>query len=304
VTAPPSGEQFEIVSGPHRATIVEVGGGIREYSVDGRNVLDPYPVGSMCDGAHGAPLIPWPNRMADGRYSFDGEDFQVDLTEPEKDNAIHGFLLWRSWQATAWEGDRVVMSTVLHPLAGYPFRLEVTVAYEVGEDGLTVTTTARNGGDRACPYAHGQHPYLSPGSGLIDECTLQVPGRTRIDTDTVRQLPTGEEPVAGTAFDYIEPTALGDSEIDFAFTDLERDSEGRAWTRLGGTDGATAEIWVDESYPIVEIYTGHTLAPDRARRGLGTEPMTCWPNAFNNGNGLIRLEPGESATTVWGALLR
>ncbi len=304
MTAPPSGEQFEIASGSHRATIVEVGGGIREYSVDGRHVLDPYPEDRMCDGAHGAPLIPWPNRMAGGRYSFDGEDFQVSLTEPSKNNAIHGFLLWRSWEATEHEVDRVVMSTVLHPLSGYPFRLEINIAYELGEGGLTVTTTAKNTGDRPCPYAHGQHPYLSPGTGLIDDCTLELAGRTRIDTDANRQLPTGEEPVGGTQFDFLEPRQVGTTEIDFAFTDLERDQTGRAWTRLGGTDGASAEIWVDESFPLVQTYTGDTLRPDRARRGLGTEPMTCAPDGFNSGDGLIRLEAGESATTVWGALLR
>ncbi|MGK2932064.1 MAG: aldose 1-epimerase family protein [Solirubrobacterales bacterium] len=304
MTAPPSGEQFEIASGSHRATIVEVGGGIREYSVGGRDVLDPYPVDRMCDGAHGAPLIPWPNRMRDGRYSFDGEDLQVDLTEPEKNNAIHGFLHWRSWQAKEHEPDRVVVETVLHPLTGYPFRLDLSIVYEVSDDGLTVTTTARNGGDRACPYAHGQHPYLSPGSGLIDDCVLELAGRTRIDTDAERQLPTGTEPVAGTPFDFLEPKPVGDIEIDFAFTDLERDDAGRAWTRLKGTDGASADIWVDESYPVVEVYTGHTLHPDRARRGLGTEPMTCWPDGFNNGEGLLRIEPGDSVTTGWGAVLR
>ena len=63
----PSGEQFEIVHGEHRATIVEVGGGVREYAVGDRQVLDPYARDAMCDGAHGAPLIPWPNRLADGR---------------------------------------------------------------------------------------------------------------------------------------------------------------------------------------------------------------------------------------------
>src|SRR6201995_3123546 len=91
----PSGEQFEISHRGQRATIVEVGGGVREYAVDGRAVLDPYPLGAVCDGAHGAPLIPWPNRLADGRYSFDGSHYQLPLTEPGKRNAIHGLLRWR-----------------------------------------------------------------------------------------------------------------------------------------------------------------------------------------------------------------
>ena len=50
----PSGEQFEITRGEQRATIVEVGGGVREYSVAGRDVLDRplAPLGFIEDAAH------------------------------------------------------------------------------------------------------------------------------------------------------------------------------------------------------------------------------------------------------------
>jgi aldose 1-epimerase len=299
----PSGEQFEISHGEHRATIVEVGGGIRRYEVEGRPVLDPFPVDAICDGAHGMPLIPWPNRLDRGRYSFDGEQFQLPLTEPEQDNAIHGFFLWRPWIRTGHEQERVELCARLHPMPGYPFQLDLSIVYSLDDAGLTVTTTAVNTGERACPYGHGQHPYLSPGNGTIDECALRIPGRTRITTGD-RQLPDGREAVAGTEFDFREPTVLGDTAIDFAFTDLDRDENGLAWTSLGAPDGSHAEIWVDRTFPIVEIYTGDTLAPERARRGLGTEPMTCAPDGFNNGEGLLRIEPGESVTTTWGARLR
>ena len=300
---PPSGEQFEISAGEQKATIVEVGGGIRTYEAGGRPVLESYPVDEICDGAHGAQLVPWPNRLAGGRYEFDGRKLQVSLTEPEKNNAIHGFLLWRPWQASEVEADRVVLGTRIHPSPGYPFRLDVSVEYSISGEGLSVATTVSNTGDHVLPYGHGQHPYLSPGEGLIDDCELQLAGRVRVDTDTGRQLPTGTEPVGSTPFDFLEPRRLGSLAIDFAFTDLVRDDSGRAWTRLKGPDGATAEIWVDESYPYVETYTGDTLAEARARRGLGTEPMTCAPDAFNSGEGLLRIEPGESFTSTWGARL-
>ncbi len=299
----PSGEQFEISAGAQRATIVEVGGGVREYYVDGRAVLDPYPAEQMADGAHGAPLIPWPNRLADGRYRFDGNEYQVALTEPEKHNAIHGFLRWRPWTVSEREPSRIVMATRLHPLMGYPFALALSVAYAVGEVGLTVTTTAVNLGAEPCPYGCGQHPYLSPGEGVIDDCAVQLDARTRILTDEKRQLPTGRQPVDGTPFDFRAPKRLGEARVDHAFTDLERDAAGRAWTRLRAADGSCAELWVDESYPFVELYTGDTLSPARARRGLGTEPMTCAPNAFQSGEGLVRLDPGESFTAAWGVRL-
>jgi len=304
MSPPPSGEQFEIVHGDQRATIVEVGGGVREYEAGGRRVLDPYPLEAMCDGAHGAPLIPWPNRLADGRYSFDGAEHQVALTEPEKHNAIHGFLRWRNWEAREQEPARIAMGTRLYPLTGWPFTLDVSVAYSLSEHGLTVETRAVNVGEQPCPYACGGHPYLSPGEGSrVDECTLELAAGTRILTDNERQLPTGREPVEGTAFAFRALRPIGELAVDFAFTDLERDGEGRAWARLARPDGRTAELWVDDTYPVLEIYTGDTLAPDRRRRGLGCEPMTCPPNGLQSGEGIIRLEPGESHVGRWGGRL-
>ncbi|MEO8897889.1 MAG: aldose epimerase, partial [Candidatus Dormibacter sp.] len=160
-----------------------------------------------------------------------------------------------------------------------------------------------NTGATRCPYGCGQHPYLSPGTGLIDACTVELDARTRILTDEKRQLPTGREPVAGTPFDFSTGKPLGNRAVDFAFTDLARDDSGRAWVRLLAPDGRRAELWVDEHYPILELYTGDTLDPERRRHGLGAEPMTCPPNAFQSGDGLVCLEPGQSLTTTWGVQL-
>jgi len=293
----------EISWDEQRVTVVEVGGGIRRYDVGDRPVLDPYPVSALCDGAHGAPLIPWPNRLADGRYRFDGVDHQLALTEPEKHNAIHGLLRWQAWQARHREEGQVTMGTTLFPTPGYPFLLDVEVEYALGEAGLHVRTTATNLGKTACPYGSGQHPYLSPGAAAVDDCTLGLRAATRIVTDDERQLPTGTEPVHGTAYDFRSARLLGTQQLDVAYTDLARDEGGLAWARLAGPDGRTAELWVDGSYPVLQIFTGDTLAPDRRRRGLGAEPMTCPPNAFGRGEGVLRLEPGASVITAWGARL-
>jgi aldose 1-epimerase len=116
LTVLPSGEKFEIRADGQRATIVEVGGGLREYEVDGRPVIEPYSVDRMRDGAHGAPLIPWPNRLADGRYSFDGEEYQVPLTEPEKAQRHPRLPALAIVGGVEGDADRVVMSTRLYPL--------------------------------------------------------------------------------------------------------------------------------------------------------------------------------------------
>jgi aldose 1-epimerase len=225
----------------------------------------------------------------------------VVLSEPEKRNAIHGFLRWRPLQVLHKTRIRVRMGTRLFPIEGYPFCLDVEVDYALGEEGPTVATTAANAGDRPFPYSAGQPPYLSPGPGLVDNCTLQLEAASGIVTDEERQLPTGTEVVADTPYDCREARRLGALQLDFAFTNLTREPDGRAWARLGGPNGHTAELWVDESYPIIELYSGDTLDPDRRRRGLGAKPMTCPLNAFQNGDGVIRLEPGQAAITTWRA---
>jgi aldose 1-epimerase len=303
MATPPSGEQFEIVLGDQRATIVEVGGGIRSYSRAERDVLQPYPLDRMCDGAHGTVLVPWPNRLGDGSYEFGGARHQLALSEPERRNAIHGLLRWAPWRALEHDRERVLMGAKLPPHPGYPFALEVSVEYALAAHGLTVTTTARNVGDAAAPFGAGQHPYLSPGAGTIDGCTLELPAAEVILVDDERQLPCGRSAVDGGPLDYREGRAIGSSEIDVPFSALRRDERGIATARLTGADGASVELWVDERYPVLEVFTGDTLAPERRRTGLAIEPMTCPPDAFRSGENLIRLEAGESVAAVWGVRL-
>jgi aldose 1-epimerase len=299
MSTPPSGTQFEIAAGEQRATVVEVGGGIRTYRAHGRGVLDGYEVGDMCTGARGAPLIPWPNRLADGAYTFAGVPHQVALTEPDKHNAIHGLLRSRSWTLREREDARLVLGTVLHPRPGYPFTLDVAIEYALHAGGLEVATTARNIGDGPCPYAAGQHPYLAPGSAFVDDATLTLDAATWLSTDE-RGLPTGREPVHGSAYDFRTGRVIGAQRIDNAFTDLARDASGRAWVHLQGPDGWCTRLWVDEHHVFIEIYTGDTQPPARRRRGLGVEPMTCAPNGFRDGAGVLRLDPGRSVCTRWG----
>ncbi|MEO6957650.1 MAG: aldose 1-epimerase family protein [Antricoccus sp.] len=303
MTMCPSGQQYRISSGAQHATVVQVGGGIREYYLGDRQVLQPYDEHAMADGAHGAVLIPWPNRLEDGKYHWDGHDHQLALSEPDKHNATHGLLRWSPWKLVDGASDRVTLGAEIFAQSGYPFQLAVTITYALSESGLAVTTTAANTGDAALPYAHGQHPYLSPGSGLVDGCTLQLDAATRLLADPERLLPVGTESVADTDFDFRQGRDLSGLVVDSPFTDLGRDADGLAWVRLTGHDGRMASIWADRSFNYLQIFTGDTLATDRRRTGVAAEPTTAPPNALHTGTDVIRIEPGASITTVWGACL-
>lgn len=296
----PSGEQIEIAHDGQRATVVEVGGALRAYSTNGREILDGYAEDEICTSARGQTLIPWPNRLRDGRYSFDGRSFQLALSEPEKANAIHGLVRWANWTVVERDHDRVVMGHVLHPREGFPFALELRNEYELSAQGLAVTTTACNRGATACPYGAGAHPYLTAGSERLDPDALTIPADSWLRSDE-RQIPLGREPVQDTEYDFRVARTIGDAQLDTAYADLIRDDDGRARVVLAAPDGPAVALWMDESYRYVMAFTGDSLPdPARRRRGLGVEPMTCAPNAFQSGEGLLRLEPGDRAVSRWG----
>jgi aldose 1-epimerase len=294
-----SGEQIEITRGDQRAVVTEVGAGLRRYSSNGRELLDGYGEDAMSSSGRGQMLIPWPNRIQDGRYTFEGREHQLPLDDVPEQDAIHGLVRWAAWRAGERAQDRVVMEHVLQPRPGYPFSLALSVEYRLSDEGLQVRTTATNRGSEPCPYGSGNHPYLWLGAQGVDVLRLRVPASTVLRSDE-RGIPVARLPVDGTDHDFRRPRTIGSTVLDHAFTDLEFGDDGRARVELSDPgSGAALILWVDRAHPYVMVFTGDPL-PDVSRRSLAVEPMTCPPDAFRSGESLIRLEPGESFTSSWG----
>jgi aldose 1-epimerase len=293
----PSGEQFELLHGDQRAVVAEVGATLRSYRVGARDVLDGFEADQQADGARGQPLIPWPNRVRDGRYDWEAETHQLALSEPALGNAIHGLVRWRNWALLDWSASRATFGLRLHPMPGYPFTLGLSIQYELGVSGLRVCTRAENLGTRACPYGVGFHPYLTLG-GPIDAARLTLPVEQRLIADE-RLVPVSSEAVAGTFYDFREPREIGALIIDTCFCSPLRDQDGRARVTLADDD-ASVTLWLGEAFNYVMVYSGDTLAAPRRRRGLAVEPMSCEPNAFESGKGLVALEPGDTHVAEWG----
>jgi aldose 1-epimerase len=285
--ASPSGAQFEFAFGDGHACAVEVGGGLRTYAHGGRQVLDGYRAAAMCTSGRGQVLAPWPNRLENGAYAFDGSQLQAPINELETGTAIHGLVRWANWTLADRDVDRVALEHTLHPSPGYPFALALRVEYRLDSRGLTVTTAAENVGDLALPFGLGYHPYLC-GAPRVDDLVVAVPAATQLVTDE-RSLPVGREPAT-----MREARPLAGVVLDTTFCDLGRDAEGIARVLVG--DDA---VWLDDAFGYVHLFTGDPL-PDVARRSLAVEPLTCPPNAFRSSEALVRLEPGERFTARWG----
>jgi aldose 1-epimerase len=300
---PPSGQQFVLTSGDQRAVVTEVGAGLRIYAAGDRDVVDGFPEDEMATIGRGQVLLPWPNRIEDGQYEFAGRMHQTPISEPARQNALHGLTRWRNWTAVEQAEDRVLMSLVLHPQDGYPFTVRFDVDYGLSPGGLTIRTTATNLGEQAAPYGAGYHPYFTVGT-LIDQALLKMPALMRLELSE-RLIPTGRVlPNRGTAYDFLELRPIGSLKMDTAFANLVADSDGLVRVHLQAPGGdPRVTLWMEPAYRFLMVYTPDGI-PDRSRRrrSIAIEPMTCAPNAFRSGDGLIILQPGESWSGSWGIL--
>ena len=298
---PPSGEQHELRHGDQRAVVAEVGAGLREYRAGERELIDGFALDEHADGARGQALIPWPNRIRDGRYAWDGE---TPAARPQRGGARQRDprprALAQLAAASSAAPARVALGLRVHPMPGYPFTLALEVAYRARRrTASSVTTRAENLGAGACPYGVGFHPYLTLGGAPSTSALLRVPAARRLILDE-RAIPTASEAVAGGPHDFREPRAIGALVLDDCFCELARDADGRARVDAVRRRAAASRCGSDEAYRYVMVYSGDTLAPARRRRGLAVEPMTCAPNAFASGDGLVRLEPGAAHVAAWG----
>jgi aldose 1-epimerase len=300
---PPSGRQHRLVCGDQEAVVTEVGATLRGYVVAGLPVLDGFDEDRLCTGARGQLLLPWPNRVGDGRYRFAGEEHQLPLDEPERLNALHGLTRWDAWSAEPHAPGRLTMRHTLHPRPGYPFRLELTADYALGEQGLAVTVTCRNPGGRPVPFGAGAHPYLRLDTPSVDELRLRVPAATVLVTDS-RSLPVGRTGVEGTDLDFRELRRIGDARLDHCFTDLAPDPDGVTRVLLESPSGRSLALWLDGTQRWVQLFTGDGLAEAEQRRSVAVEPMTCPPDALRSGEDLVLLGPGEATSVRWGIDVR
>jgi galactose mutarotase-like enzyme len=303
VTAAPTGRQYELISGRQKAVVVELGAGLREYASADGPLVDGYGIDESPTGGRGQLLLPWPNRIADATYRFSGKEYRLPVNEPKTGSAIHGLTRDTPWHLRDSSATAVTLALDLSPQPGYPFALQLTATYKLSGDGLTATITAENGGQTPCPYGAGAHPYVRLiGGGLIDDALLHIPADATLEADS-RGIPTGTTlPVDNTAYDFRTPRPFGQLTLDTAFTKLTPNNDGITSIELTSPDGVQGvAVWMDASHRYAMIYSGDTL-PDAARRrhGLAIEPMTCAPDAFNSGAGLVVVQPGETHTSTWG----
>jgi aldose 1-epimerase len=292
-------DEIALVHGAWRAIVAPYGASLRGATHDGEPVVTGYAGKSGKVGGQGDVLIPFPGRVAGGRYLWEGRQHRLVQNDKDGPNAIHGFLRTLVWEIADLAAPHVTFQVDFPGAEGYPFPLKAAVTYTLGDDGLTCSFTIANTGDAAAPVSAGFHPYFTAGSPTIDDDTLHLPFSSVLEFE--RLIPTGRvRRVAEADRDFRTPRPIGDTTFNHCFVAPQRDPDGRARIALTGAAG-TVTVWMDAAFDYVVLYSGDPLPESHRRRALAIEPMTCASDGFNHPHwGLVRLEPGARTTGTWG----
>ncbi|WP_296108806.1 aldose 1-epimerase family protein [uncultured Corynebacterium sp.] len=288
----------DISAGEYRASISTFGGGLRSLEYAGKPLVVSYPEGAYPPLSSGIVVAPWPNRTADGVFAHDGVLHRLDITEPGRATAIHGFVGQMAWHVADQGEDFVALelSTGLRQGWPWPLRMRVTWSLDAAE-GLRATFDVRNEADASCPFGLGWHPYLSALGAPLDDCVLHLPVGTNLPLDSVRNLPAGPEFSARRVLPDLDTgQRMAGVCLDQCFGGISAQEDAPSEARLLNPDGEGVRLWVGEGFNWFQVFTADPARREGypgVGRALAVEPMTCPPDALRSGRDLIRLNAGE-----------
>ncbi len=294
--SPATGRRWRLSDGAAQAYVCEAGAALLGYRVGGRWLTEPSDPASPLPAGSGQLLVPWPNRVRDGRWLLEGQTQHLALTEPSRANASHGLLRHASYAAIEESGRHVRLRAEIFPQSGYPFRLTHTVTWELLDEGLRATHEVTHQGEGRAPVAIGAHPYLRVGDADVADCTLAIDAHTRIVVDE-RLLPVGTAPVSG-EHDWRSGPPIGARRVDSGYADLRPAGDGLFRHTLRAPDGHGVALWADPAFAWVQVFVTDRL-PGRDL-AVAVEPMTAPADALNSGEGIVWLADGDSLVASWG----
>ena len=297
-----TGTPIILERGTARAEVGTVAALLRSLTVDGVALVEHTPADQTPAFGNGIVLVPWPNRVRDGRWMLDGEPQQLDLTEVARGGALHGLLRFTDYAVREQTQDAVTLGALIAPQHGWPFILDTWVRYALEPDGITVTHGARNLSSRPAPWAVGTHPFLRLGDVPVEQLTITVPAASYFAVDE-RLNPVAEEPVTA-ANDLRTARTVGELDLDTAYGTLAHAAVSgargdSAW--LEAPDGSRTTLWQDLDWGFVQVFTTDEFPREGVLgRAVAVEPMTAPPDALNSGQGLSWIEPGATWEGSWG----
>ena len=189
---------------------------LRPASPEGLATRDPLAMASF-------PLLPFCNRIRDGRAQFEGREIRFPPNHPAQSSPhpLHGIGWQRPWTVESADGRQAVLSLRVDASDAWPWAFSARQVFTLEPDGLAVEMTLTNEDSATMPAGIGHHPYFP-----------HVPG-TRLQAATAAMWQADAE-VLPTALDSGGPVPLLREGVELAALDLDNNFIG--WERLARID--------------------------------------------------------------------
>ncbi len=262
------------------------GGAITKLVLKGQDIIrHPLKDDDPKKGYPSAILFPFPNRIKDGKYEFEGKEYKLEINEPQNHNAIHGFVAFQTFQILK-QGDSSVelMFQYTGEKEGYPFPFKIKIIYTIKDNELSFITEVENTGNGNLPCGFAWHPYFGFNGSSVSEMTLKRPKSIKIGLDE-RNIPNGE----------FEPERGGLLSLKNIFLDnlyMLDDKKGETSIELRYKKKKII-IYQDSGLGKLNYFILYT-PPNR--NCIAIEPQSSSTDCFNNKKGLIVIKPKEKKT--------
>lgn len=264
-----------------------LGAALRTLVLDGVELIKPMP------GYHfeSSLLFPFPNRLAEGDFHFEGQTYVFEKNDFGRPNALHGFVHDMNFEVNEYRSDRIVFSLTYHgERSQFPFPFQLTISYILGVHSLDVLVSVKNIGDVKLPFGFGWHPYFLLKQKSTTSLKLPACQRVLVNQNLV---PTGEQEVFR---EFADKRSLVGHKLDNCFAFSEDQTQYS--TLLSLDSRIELEVWQDHQFPFLQVFTPEDDLT------VALEPMTCNIDALNNGEGLLVLTPGEAWSGSFGLRLK
>ncbi|WP_457093503.1 aldose 1-epimerase [Microvirga sp. P5_D2] len=233
------------------------------------------------------PLIPYSNRIAEGRFTHQGVQHQLALNFGDHPHAVHGNAWQKPWQVLDSNSThcRLVFE---HNPAGegakeWPFAYRAEQTFDLDDEGFTLTLMLENRDRRSMPAGFGIHPFFPKSHDV----------RLQFTASEVYQTGPGSLPADAVAvpeyWDYRFLRDLGHPQLDNCF----KGWDGKARINFEEA-GIGLRIEADPVFSHLVVYV------PSGRDFFAVEPVSHMNNAVNRpdvaDNGLRNLAPGERLT--------
>lgn len=228
-------------------------------------------------------LFPFANRIKDGKYNFDGNDYQFPINVNEENNALHGLVFDKTFKLIDSDLNEKNATIILEydkktASIGFPYSFSIQLIYHFTEDNMELEINIKNTDNKPFPFTLGWHPYFL--SSNLSESNVQFDAAERMVLDK-RNITINSEKV-----DTSKGIAIQNNQFDDCWS-LNTDEV------VFNTPKYRLKFNATGNNNFLQVYT-----PPKENT-IAIEQTTGVSDSFNNKIGLSTLNANDSYTIQW-----